>query len=95
METFIRVMILVGVLGLFLLLLTAVRKSDKADINKWATEKRYSVVKIEETIIDLGPFWLKDDDDRLYRVEIKDELEQPKVAYFRFRLFGYDQEWWK
>jgi len=66
---------------------------DKDSINKWATENSCEVVSIERTVFDHGPFWFVDEDDRIYKVNVKDRLEHPRVTYFRFKVWGFDQEW--
>jgi hypothetical protein len=80
---------------LALLLFVAIKQDgwDKDTIHNWATDNSCEVISVERTVFDHGPFWFVDEDDRIYKVEVKDRLEHPRVTYFRFRPFGFDQEW--
>jgi hypothetical protein len=80
--------VVLGVCGMFF-----ARNSDREYITNWAAESGYELISVEETWFDHGPFWFVDDDDRIYRVEVRDEREHPRTSYFRFRLFGVDQAW--
>jgi len=86
--------ILVGCV-LALLLFVAIKQDgwDKDAIQKWAADNSCEVISVERTVFDHGPFWFVDDDDRIYKVEVKDRFEHPRTTYFRFRSFGFDQEW--
>lgn len=66
---------------------------DKETIKSWATENSCEIVNVERTFFDHGPFWFVGEDDRIYKVEVKDRLEHNRVTYFRFGLWKYDQEW--
>lgn len=69
--------------------------SDKAKIQVWADENNMvEVVSIEHTAFARGPFWIKEDHHRIYKVVIIDSTEHQRVTWFRFGgWFGYDQEW--
>lgn len=82
---------------LSLLLYVGIKQTDwdKESINSWAIENSYEIKSVERTLFDHGPFWFVDEDDRIYKVQLKDRLEHDRVTYFRFRLWGFDQEWTK
>ncbi len=79
------------VIGLALLCLQT--RSDEGRIREWAESNNCSVISIEKTYFDNGPFWFRDDYQRIYRVKVRDHLEHERRTYFRFGYFGYDQEW--
>lgn len=85
---------IVVVFAFLLLGQLTVTDNDHAVINTWATEHDYAVQNIERCYFDHGPFWLSDEDDRIYRVEVSARRE-PRVVYFRFRLWGHDIEWYR
>ena len=70
-----------------------VQKSDEDAVRDWAASNNCRVVKIEQCFFDYGPFWYKDEDDRIWRAEISDAHEQGKVVYFRIGLFRFDHEY--
>lgn len=81
------------VLGLAIIAAVLTPASDNRTIQDWASSNGYQVLKLERTFFDHGPFWLVSEDDRVYRVEILDEREKERTAYFKFGLFGHEQEW--
>jgi hypothetical protein len=87
------VVFVTGILSLLLYVAINQNGWDNDSIQKWASENSCEVVSVERTFFDHGPFWFVDEDDRVYKVKVKDRLEHPRVTYFRFRPFGMDQEW--
>ena len=63
-------------------------------IHDWALQNNCRVIKIEKTWFDYGPFWAKNDDQSIYRVEVRDRLERKRVSYFRIGPFHFQQEWY-
>lgn len=59
-------------------------KSDRADIESWANENQVKVVKIERCHWS-HPFWLADEDDRIYEATIKTNNSEEKL-YFKYNL---------
>ena len=70
-----------------------VSETDHQTIRDWATAEDYNITAIEKTILDNGPFWLSDEDDRIYRVKVLDHHHNEKVIYFRFGLWGAEKKW--
>lgn len=59
-------------------------KSNRNRIHSWCEDNQCQVVEIDEKWTAIGsPFWYKDDDQRIYRVEVKDKLERDRVVWFR------------
>ena len=71
------------------------RKSDKEEIQTWADDNKIvKVVSIEEPLFSTGPFWIREDHHRIYKVIVIDNSEKQRTTWFRFGgWFGYDQEW--
>lgn len=60
----------------------------KEHIEQWANQRNWQATKVEHCIIDFGPYWYLDSEDYdVYRVEISDSMEQPKVVWFAFGTF--------
>ena len=66
------------------------RNKDYKVIEEWALEQDYIVDSIEQTFFDNGPFWLRDEDDRFYKVKIITENKN-KTYYFRFKWYGSEE----
>jgi hypothetical protein len=82
------------ILALALVLNGFTVQADTADIEKWAAKEGYSVVSVEKPWFD-HPFWLADEDDRIYKVIVRSkDTERVRIAYLRFRsLFGPEVRW--
>ena len=86
-----------NIIGIFILLFFIgscfymLQVSDEQYIKSWAKEHDYQVVSIDRTLFDNGPFWIKNDEDRIYRVVI--EAEEKRVVYFDFTLFKTYHKW--
>ncbi len=89
---------LIGIICLIALVLWGIINQpiqDRKEIDAWATKNSYRVIKATQPWFDHGPYWWVDEDDRIWRVEIEDNLEKHRVAYFRFRMWNHDVEWQK
>jgi hypothetical protein len=86
----------VVVIGLVIWIAVANSESDKATIQQWADNNNIvKVVSVESTWIDKGPYWVKEDHHRIYKVVVIDHLEKQRTTYFRFGgWFGYEQDWY-
>jgi hypothetical protein len=82
------------IVGLGLMAMIAQQSMDEESIQTWAKENDCKIVSVEKTIIDKGPFWIRQKHQRIYRVQVIDRYECSKVTYFRFGFCGYDQEWY-
>lgn len=84
-----------GSIVLVIWLTMANTKSDKVEIRQWADENKIvKVVSIEKTLFANGPFWIREDHHRIYKVVVIDNSEHQRTTWFRFGgWFGYDQEW--
>ena len=69
------------------------KENDHSKITNWAAENGYSVVSVDTTIIDNGPFWFRGEDDRIYKAVLKDKLEKEKISYFRISFWRFEQAW--
>lgn len=69
-------------------------ESDKGIIKTWAEDNDYSIVTMEKTIFDHGPFWFVDDHDRIYKVVILDHHEKRRTSYFWFGVWNHEQRWY-
>ena len=56
------------------------RKEQK--IKNWALQEGYQIVALEEAN-ENGPFWTKDNSQKIYRVEVKDQYNRPKWIWLR------------
>lgn len=100
-----RDFILAGKQGLAILVVLAVivvvifgsislRDSERVAMTQWVEQQNCDLVSIEETWLDNGPFWVRDDHHRIYRVTVRDGNGRVRHAYFRFGGFvGHDVEW--
>lgn len=62
--------------------------SDKNYMDDWAKQNEVVVEKIDRQILDHGPFWFSDEDDRIYKLK----ATNGKVVWFRFNIFSTDIE---
>ena len=88
-------MVTVLFIGFVIWLSIANIKSDKAEIQAWADENNIvKVVSVKKTLFANGPFWIREDHHRIYKVIVIDNSEHQRTTWFRFGgWFGYDQEW--
>lgn len=71
----------------FIFLFTpSIEKSKNDAINAWSKENMYTVINIEQRVINTGPYFDVLDSQEVYRVEIKNKDNEIKYFYFRFGL---------
>ena len=68
-------------------------KSNHEKIRVWCEDNRCKVVSIDEAMFRTGPFWYKDDDQRIYEVKVIDYMEKDKVVWFRIGYWQVQAEW--
>ena len=93
----------IGIVVMLLLVTFAIVMSvmtnnfDTNHINKWAKDRNYQILSTKTTWFDNGPFWVRWDGQRIYRVELLDDREKPRVSYFRFGnwWYGPEQAWYQ
>ena len=93
-KTTVEVLILLLIVAIIVPLFFLVRSGDQEKIKEWAEGEGYEIKSSESTWIDRGPFWVKNKNDRIYRVVVETESGE-RVMYFRFRLWWVDKEWEK
>lgn len=67
-------------------------KSDVQQIEEWALQERYlEVVSVEyKHWFNSGcpyQYWQTDEDDRIYKVVVKNDLEKNEVKWFKFGVY--------
>lgn len=75
------------IIAVFILIAVLVGQHREDQIREWAAEHRYTVVDIDQCIVDHGPysFWeVDDEDDTIYKVVLRNEAGYDRVAYFKF-----------
>jgi len=83
-------LVLIGIL----LAAYASSKYEQQQIHNWAAENNYKVISVEMTFMDYGPFWYKDEDDKIYKAVLIDKsTEKKRVSYFRIGTFRFEQAW--
>ena len=92
-NNFRAILVVTALLALVVFGIAFVSETDHQTIRDWAASEDYNITSIEKTIFDNGPFWLVDEDDRIYKVKIEDHHQNEKVIYFRFGLWGADKKW--
>lgn len=74
--------------------------SDKQAIKEWSTKNGYVVLSVEEPILDNGPYWFKDDDQRIYRCRLIEATAESnpnaktRTMYMRTGVFSNDYEFY-
>jgi len=71
------------VLAFCIALATWTGQSNREEIKEWCEDNRCQVVSIEEPVFSYGPFWYKNDGQRIYKVAVLDYREKPRVVWFR------------
>jgi ribosomal protein L30E len=84
------------ILGLaaFIVVYAALDRSSKTDIEAWAKTQGYKVLSIEQTIVDLGPYYVKPEGRRIYRCVLLDGNGHRRLMYMRTGLFANDYEFY-
>lgn len=93
----------IGIILIVLLITFAVVMSvminhfDSSHVYSWAKQRNYQILAIKTTVFDNGPFWVRWEGQRIYRVELLDDREQLRVSYFRFGnwWYGPEQAWYE
>lgn len=80
--------ILIAVVGWYLL--SQQWDREKGQINQWAQQHHCEVVEIGRPGLFELPFWFADEDDSVYKVKMRDHLENEKTCYFKFSTWGME-----
>ena len=67
-------------------------KGKEQRIQNWALQEGYEIVSLQESSIDKGPFWTKDESQKIYRIQVKDQYNRPKWLWLRVGSFLDVQE---
>lgn len=89
-----KIAIVILVITVLIFVFIAVDNSSRADIKAWAATQGYSVVSIDETVFDAGPYWIKSKGQRIYRCVLLDESGHRRLMYMRTGLFENDYEFY-
>lgn len=58
-------------------------KGKEQKIHNWASQEGYEIVSLEESNFDKGPFWTKDNSQKIYRIQVRDKHNRPKSIWLR------------
>lgn len=67
--------------------------SDHNTIKQWHSAQNQDVIEIDQPWFTSSPWWLHDDDDRIYRATVRDKQGQRRTCWHKFNIFGHDQKW--
>ena len=79
-EKLLIVAVVVFLLLVLFVVLPAIQQGDEQYIRDWGATHQRQIVKVERCYFSMGPFWWKNKNDRIYRVET-----EGKTVWFRFR----------
>lgn len=85
-------LILVVVVAIFVLIGGSIGKNREAEIRSWTSSKGYTIVTMQATAFDNGPYFIRPKGMfAIYKVVVFTELGR-KTFWFRFNLFSTDIE---
>ena len=88
-EIIVLFLLLIVLVGVFFVM-SVQQKEDKEYIQNWANVNDHKILEVNATLIDCGPFWIRNKHERIYRVTF---VDTPRVSYFKFGVFGQEQRW--
>lgn len=91
---FLVVLAIIGILALAIWSHTHTVRSDHEKVHQWAAQNGYTVIEVHSPgVFESQPFWLVDEDDRIYLATLRDHFEKDRVSGFKFNFWGMTQKW--
>ena len=89
--------IICGIVMFFfvMLLFYNIDRSDNAEIEKWSAKNHYTLVSRHQRLnmLGYGPFYYRQDNQRIYEVKVLTSDGKPKTYYFRIGLLTEIEEY--
>jgi len=82
----------IGLIALMVFIFVFTQNQDYSQIRDWTDQHDYVIESIEKPLFSTGPYWVKEDHHRIYKVDLK---HQDKDVWFRFGSWsGPSIEWY-